>query len=303
VPFIFVGELNATTVLQRTSNVLVPKRRRQSSEGSSLTSATPQKLPKKQKALFRDVLMLLNQAGVPFAVSGAIALQKHTGICRDTKDLDIFLTAEDTPAALACLMKNGFDCEVSDPVWLAKAHRDNCFVDLITGMSNAVITVDASWIKHSHPGSVLGVPVRLLAPEELLVSKLFVTRRERFDGADIAHIIYATRGKLDWTRILGHVGDHWEILLWSLVLYRYVYPGNSDYVPAYIWQDLIGRLTHATSNPDPRQEFRGSLIDDCMFAIDVTEWGLENIQSRYRAERAPTITMPEEQAPINSPES
>ena len=66
--------------------MLVPKRRRQSSESSSLTSATPQKLPKKQKALFRDVLMLLNQAGVPFAVSGAIALQKHTGICRDTKE-------------------------------------------------------------------------------------------------------------------------------------------------------------------------------------------------------------------------
>jgi hypothetical protein len=148
----------------------------------------------------------------------------------------------------------------------------------------------------------LGVPVRLLAPEELLVSKLFVTRRERFDGADIAHIIYATRGKLEWGRILQHVGEHWEILLWSLMLFRYVYPGNSDYVPANIWQDLIGRLAKATSNPDPQQAFRGSLIDDCMFAIDVKEWGLEDILSRYRAGRAHIITMPTEPVGLGSTE-
>jgi hypothetical protein len=280
----------------------VPKRQRQPPESSSLTSATPQRLPKKQEALFRDVLMLLNENHTPFAVSGAIALQQHTGICRNTKDLDIFLAAEDAPGALASLIKGGFKCEVCDPVWLAKAHRDNYFVDLITGMSNAVITVDSSWIRHSHPGSVLGVPVRLLAPEELLVSKLFVTRRERFDGADIAHIIYATRGKLDWGRILQHVGEHWEILLWSLMLFRYVYPGNSDYVPANLWQDLIGRLAKATSNPDPQQAFRGSLIDDCMFAIDVKEWGLEDILSRYRAGREHIITMPTEPVGLSSTE-
>jgi hypothetical protein len=270
----------------------VSKRQHQEPESSSLTSATPQKLPKKQEALFRDVLKILTERKIPFAVSGAIALQQHTGICRSTKDLDIFLSAEDGESALACLTKNGVRCEVRDPVWLAKAHRDKYFVDLITGMSNAVITVDKSWIKHSHLGNVLGVQVGLLAPEELLVSKLFVTRRERFDGADIAHIVYATKGKLDWERILRHVGEHWEILLWSLLLFRYVYPGDSSFVPSSLWKDLIGRLSKATSHPDPNQEFRGSLIDDCMFAIDVEEWGLENILARYRAGRTPVLNMP-----------
>jgi hypothetical protein len=274
----------------------------QSPESNSLTSATPQELPEKQEALFRDVLMLLKEKGISFAVSGAIALQQHTGICRNTKDLDIFLPAEEGEAALACLSKNGFQVEVRDPVWLAKAHRDNYFVDLITGMSNAVITVDQSWIKHSHPGIVLGIPVRLLAPEEILASKLFVTRRERFDGADIAHIIYSTKGKLDWERIMRYVGEHWEILLWSLVLFHYVYPGNSDFVPASLWRDLIGRFSEATSHPDPKQEFRGSLIDDCMFAIDIEEWGLGNIQARYRTGRTPKLNMPTEQTLATCPE-
>jgi hypothetical protein len=267
------------------------KRPRQHPESGSVTSATPSILPKKQEALFRDVLTLLENKKIPFAVAGALALQEHTGICRDTKDLDIFLPAKDCAIALACLSQHGFKCEVPDPVWLAKAYRDSYFVDLITGMSNAVITVDDSWIKHSQPSNILGVATRLLAPEELLVSKLFVVRRERFDGADIAHIIFATRGELDWKRILSHVGDHWEILLWSLLLFRYVYPGNSDFVPADLWQDLLGRVGKLVATADPQQEFRGSLIDDNMFAIDVQEWGLENILQRYRAERTPMITI------------
>ena len=125
-----------------------------------------------------------------------------------------------------------------------------------------------------------------------MASKLFVVRRERFDGADIAHIIYATRGELDWERILRQAGEHWEVLLWALLLFRYVYPSHSDYVPASLWRDLIGRLTAALAQGDRKQEFRGSLIDDCIFAIDVKEWGLENVQARYRAALKTTIAMP-----------
>ena len=269
----------------------MPKRLPPVPEVLPLTSSTPQTLPKKQEELFRGVLKLLEGNSIPFAVSGAFALRLHTGICRDTKDLDIFLPAEAVSRALACLSGRGYECEVCDPVWLAKAHRDGYFVDLITGMSNAVVTVDASWIQHATPANLLGVPTRLLAPEELIASKLFVTRRERFDGADVVHVIYATCGELDWDRILRHVGEHWEILLWALMLFHYVYPAHSDYVPAALWRDLIGRLTQAVSRPDPHRKFRGSLVDDRMFAIDVKEWGLDNLLERYRAAREPITTI------------
>ena len=134
------------------------KRRRPVSESGSLTSATPQSLPKKQEDLFREVLMLLEKKAIPFAVAGAVALQQHCGICRDVKDLDIFLPAENVADALGCLQRQGFECEVCDPVWLAKAWRGAYFVDLIAGMSNAVFTVDDSWISHSSPSVVMGVP-------------------------------------------------------------------------------------------------------------------------------------------------
>ena len=254
------------------------------------TSSVPHVFPKKQHALFREVLVLLQENGIPFAVSGAFALKHHTGICRDTKDLDLFLSAKDASRALVCLQQHGFKTVISDPVWLAKAQRDNYFVDLITGMSNGVVTVDSSWIRRAHSAEVVGVQTRVLGPEELLVSKLFVTRRERFDGADIAHIVYGTRGRLNWKRIFHMVGEHWEILLWALVLFRYVYPARSNYVPTPVWRDLIGRLSGAVLNRSPNASFRGSLIDELMFAIDVKEWGLRNLLADYRT-RAPKIAV------------
>ncbi len=248
-----------------------------------VSSSTPPQFPEEQTRLFREVLELLNTAAIPYVVSGAFALQAHTGIWRDTKDLDLFLTAANVRPALTRLQAAGFVVEVCDPVWLAKAHRGDFFVDLITGMSNGVIAVDDSWIERALPQIVVGVPARVLAAEELIASKLFVTRRERFDGADICHVIFGTRGGLDWRRILYLCGEHWEVLLWSLLLYRYVYPG-SDSVPPAVWEELLTRFQQELRTPSTRR-FRGSLIDENMFAIDLKEWGLDDLLAEYRQKR------------------
>src|SRR5579864_5021622 len=253
------------------------------------TSSGPIAIPEEQQSLFREILELLENKGTRFAVAGAFALREHTGICRDTKDLDLFLTPSNAAVALQHLQKKGFDCEVCDPVWLFKAHRDGFFVDLITGMSNAAIVVEDSWIELASPAWVEGVQTRVLAAEELVASKLFIARRERFDGADIAHVVYGTRGKLDWQRILVMAGEHWEMLLWALVLYRYVYPAQTHYVPQEVWVDLVSRFRDAVSCPDPNAPFRGSLVDDKQFAIDVNEWGLANLMQEYRDRRLKSV--------------
>jgi hypothetical protein len=154
-----------------------------------------------------------------------------------------------------------------------------------------VITVDRSWIERSTPTEILGVPSRVLAAEELLASKLFVTFRERFDGADTVHVIYRTRGKLDWQRVLQLLGTNWQILLWTLVLFQYVYPYASDTVPRQIWDDLLARFHRELDQPSSR-EFRGSLLDERMFSIDVLEWGLPSLLEQQRAARQHRITPP-----------
>jgi hypothetical protein len=249
------------------------------------TSSAPLVLPQEQRDLFHEVLTLVERHGISYAVAGAFALQQHTGICRDTKDLDLFLTADDAIRAIEYLREDGFYCEVFDPVWLFKVHRDEFFVDLITGMSNATLVVDNSWIDRATPAVIHDVKTRVLAAEELLASKLFVARRERFDGADVAHIIYGTKGKIDWQRVLQLSGEHWEVLLWALVLFRYAYPAHTNYVPADLWHDLLSRFQDAVSHPNPSVRFRGSLIDDKVFAIDVNEWGLDNLMQENRERR------------------
>lgn len=259
----------------------------QSSEKAPVTSSLPFEPTDEQVQLFRDVLLTLEVNEIPYAVSGAFALRQHTGICRFTKDLDLFLTAGNLSAALECLRAAGMECEVPDPVWLAKANRDGHFVDLITGMSNGMIVVDDSWIARARPAVVYGVTTRVLAPEELVASKLFVCRRERFDGADIAHIIYGTNGSFDWQREMELARDHWEMLLWALVLFHYVYPAQSHYVPKSVWHDLLGRFERSIEERDPQALFRGSLVDDHAFAIDVNEWELPNLLEEKRKERLP----------------
>jgi len=66
------------------------------------------------------------------------------------------------------------------------------------------------------------------------------------------------------------------------VLYHYIYPANSDYVPAEIWKELVQRFSVELSHPNTGANFRGSLIDDKMFAIDVAEWGKRNILEELR---------------------
>jgi hypothetical protein len=254
-----------------------------------ISSSKPPEFAPEQENLFREVLTLLNESGIPYVISGAFALREHTGIGRDTKDLDVFLPAEYVRPAMTFLQHHGYDCEVADPVWLAKAHHGDFFVDLITGMSTGTIIVDQSWVDRATPSVLFGVPVKVLGPEELIASKLFVTRRERFDGADIAHVIHGTRGNLDWAWLMELIGEHWVMLLWHLVLFQYVYPAHADYVPREIWNDLLTRFRKQIEQPHPDARFRGSLIDPNMFAIDVTEWGMPNLNEEYRRKREPKL--------------
>src|ERR1700685_1571592 len=239
------------------------------SEVLPVTSSMPADVPEEQATLFREVLTVLEEEGVPHAVCGAFALRARTGMCRFTKDLDLFMTAKTSRAVFPYLRQRGFDCEVRDPVWLGKARKGDFFVDLITGMGNGVIVVGDSWIERASPFVVYGVNTRVLAPEELVASKIFLAKLERCDCAEIAHVIYGTHVSFDWERELKLVGEHWEMLLWSLLLFRYVYPAQTHYVPTAIWQKLLRRFETQIARPNPDASFRGSLVDENMFAIDI----------------------------------
>ncbi|MGH9393432.1 MAG: nucleotidyltransferase [Terriglobales bacterium] len=238
-----------------------------------------------QRQLFQRVLRALSRGGVGFAVAGAFAFQHYTGIWRFTKDLDLFLPAEKVDLALTLCRTAGLVTEVTDPVWLSKAWAGDYYVDLITGMSNGVFWVTPEWIERARWEQILGQRQRLLAPEEMILSKLFVTRRERFDGSDVCHLIQHCGEQLNWTRMLEASGEHWEILLWQLQLFRYVYPASRAQVPGWLWQELRARLGRELEAECGERRFRGSLVDPMMFAPDLAREGMENLEDRSRRMR------------------
>ena len=244
---------------------------------------------------YRDILLEMNRAGVPYAIGGAFALREHTGIWRTTKDVDLFLPPQETALALTHLRRQGFHTCIEDSVWLAKIKRGEYFVDLITGLSNACILVDPNWIIRAVSGQVLGIPCKILAAEEMIVSKLFVTRRERFDGADLVHLIRSCAATLDWDHLLRLTGPHWHLLYWNLVLFAYAHPAHTDIVPERVWKQLAGLFESQVMHPRKNAPFRGSLIDPKMFAIDVDEWGERDLNTEYRAGHPCLIQMEEEE--------
>jgi len=81
-----------------------------------VSSSQPPCFAAEQESLFREVIQLMESKRVPFVVSGAFALHEHTGIWRDTKDLDFFLPAQEVGRALRALEQDGFETEIPDPI-------------------------------------------------------------------------------------------------------------------------------------------------------------------------------------------
>ena len=233
---------------------------------SNLSRPRPAPLSPEIAAFYRHAMAVLEQAGIPFLVGGAYAFARYTGIVRDTKDFDLFILPRDFDAALAALAAAGYPVERNFPHWLGKAHGGGgSFVDLIFGSGNGLTAVDEGWFRHARRGEVLGVQVRLCPPEEMLWSKAFIMERERYDGADVAHLLHCCAEELDWQRLLARFGEHWRVLLSHLVLFEYIYPARpatpasaasathpppgAARVPAAVMATLVGRLSRETFEP------------------------------------------------------
>jgi hypothetical protein len=200
--------------------------------------------------LYRHTLEMLNRTGVPYLVGGTYAFHYYAGIARATKDFDIFVRERDLSRVLDVLERTGFKTEITFSHWLAKAFVGDRFIDIIYNSGNGTVEVDDEWFAHAVDEEVLGVPVKLCPAEEMIWSKSLIMERERFDGADVAHIILAYGDRLDWHRLLDRFGPHWRVLLAHLILFGFIYPSARSRVPLWVMHELLGRLAPELDAPD-----------------------------------------------------
>jgi Uncharacterised nucleotidyltransferase len=234
---------------------------------------------------YREAMQALDTAAVPFLVGGAYAFARYTGIERHTKDFDIFVLPADFERALDAFIAKGWEAERTFPHWLGKTFRGEDFVDVIFSSGNGVARVDDLWFEKAVKGTVLGLEVRLVPAEEMIWSKSFIMERERFDGADVVHMLRASAGRLDWARLLRRFGPHWRLLLAHLVLFGLVYPDQRDAIPARVMELLTERLRrerdipagdgrHAT--PDGQRLCHGTLLSREQYLCALEQWGYQD---------------------------
>jgi hypothetical protein len=226
------------------------------------------------KNFYSSLLETLQSANIRFMIGGAFAFDHFTGISRDTKDIDVFCRQTDVSDILSLLKQRNYKTELTDTRWLAKIFSHDAFADLIFNANNCLSPVDDSWFIHAPYASILGKDVLLMPAEEMIWTKAYVSERDRFDGADIAHLILKCAETLDWNRLLSRFGDQWSILYIHLLYFRFIYPSQAKKIPDELFDELTKRLSqHADVPVMPQNICNGTLFSPTQYLIDVKDWG------------------------------
>jgi hypothetical protein len=219
-------------------------------------------------------LALLQDAGIQPMVGGAYAMRTHAGLWRDTKDLDLFLRKDQVHQALRLLADAGYQTEMTDPLWIAKAIDGPFFIDLIFSSGNGIAVVDQEWEKRAARAEVLGREALIVPAEEMIWQKAYIQERERFDGADIHHLIRCRGAQLDWEHVLRRFGDHWPILLGHLISFRFSFPSDKEQVPTWVMRELMARLEREEGEPPASARIcRGTLLSRQQYLSEVRDHG------------------------------
>lgn len=236
------------------------------------------KSTKKSEIHYQKALEILEKSKIPFMIGGGFALRVYSDIHRDTKDLDIFCKAGDYPEIIDLFSKNKFKTEITDARWIAKVFLNNTYIDFIFGTPSGVCLVDDSWFKKTTAAYFFGIKVKVLPAEELLWCKVYIQDRNRFDGADVNHLILKYGKKIDWKHVLIRFEAHWELLLAQLINFNFVYPSERAQVPKWLMEELLKRLEKLLQSPVSQEKVcRGHLISRYEYEVDFKHWRFENV--------------------------
>jgi hypothetical protein len=231
-------------------------------------------LDDQSRDFYRRALNLLIDNDLPFLVGGAYAFARYTGIERHTKDFDIFIRRSDWTRSAKILREAGYETDLTFPHWLGKAFSGDDFIDLIFSAGNGVASVDEVWFKNAVSCQVLDIEVKLIPAEEMIWSKGLIMERERYDGADIAHLIHAVGDTLDWRRLLDRYGRYWRALYAHLILYGFIYPSERSKVPRWVMEELGKRLSDEVRSPDSKEKTcYGTILSRQQYLVDIDRWG------------------------------
>jgi hypothetical protein len=146
----------------------------------------------------------LRGADVPFLLGGSLASWARGG--PETRhDLDLMIRPEDVDRAVAALGEAGMRFEDPPEEWLVKVWDGDTLVDLIHHPKGT--RVDDALIERGEVMSVLGMEMRVMALEDVLVTKLMALSEHSLRYESLLPIARALREQVDWADVRGRTAE------------------------------------------------------------------------------------------------
>jgi hypothetical protein len=132
---------------------------------------------------------------IPYLLGGSLAFWAHGGPER-RRDLDFMVKAEDADRALDALEAEGMRSERPPEGWLYKAWDGDVLVDLIFHPKG--MQIDDDVIARGEELEVLSMPIRVMALEDVLCTKLLALHEHHADYSGLLQMARSLREKVDW---------------------------------------------------------------------------------------------------------
>jgi hypothetical protein len=150
------------------------------------------------EATLKKAAAALRAADVPFLLGGSLASWARGG--PETRhDLDLMIKRADVDRAVAALTDAGMRAEHPPEEWLVKAWDDDVLVDLIFAPKG--VTMDDDVIARGEDMPVLSMQMRVMALEDVLITKLMAITEHNLRYEAPLAIARALREQVDWRHV------------------------------------------------------------------------------------------------------
>jgi putative nucleotidyltransferase-like protein len=153
-----------------------------------------QELDKLLEAL-KKAAAALESDHVPFLLGGGLGCWARGGP-PSSNDIDLMVKREDAERALEALAEAGMRPEKPPEQWLYKAWDGDVMIDLI--FEPAGIRVTDAVLERGEELNAAGMPVPVMALDDILATKLLALDEHNADYADLLPIGRALREQIDW---------------------------------------------------------------------------------------------------------
>jgi hypothetical protein len=149
-------------------------------------------------ATFKRAAAALRDGEVRFMLGGGLAAWARGGPTTQN-DLDLIVAAADAERALAVLEQAGMRTERPPEEWLLKAYDGDVLIDVIFAPKGLPMTDDV--IARGEEMAVLSMEMRVMALEDMLVTKLMALSEHALRYESLLRISRALREQVDWATV------------------------------------------------------------------------------------------------------